>query len=266
MFKLLKKKIFIGLLLVLLTSCVCFDRPACAEFIPRQGLDGEDHSATADEDWGSGGFRGPSEDSVSYHSAHEHSSEQVKHPTKQSKKRKISSNFFMRYRKDFIDLCDGLKRDGRQEVAFAILELNSEKDKECTACRPLLRTFAAACKPNKKSTRKLKHSADHKKEPEAINHQAVFRQRLPNLAVIDNALQLFRKIGDDVDGEFLPDVLQAFDRMQQILTWEKGRTAGEVEYFSTLTTYMDAPLKDYRRRLKRQEEAKGLQQANQESL
>ena len=131
-------------------------------------------------------------------------------------------------------LCETLQRDSRREGLYALLTARLPLTKGCPACRALLKEFSDACR-----------TPQHPPTPAHTLSQAPSllpgqpKEREPHLQVISAATAAFSSLAANPDSRSA--CLPAIEFLVQVLRDPEGKSKGELEYFSTLAEYMQAP-------------------------
>ncbi len=165
---------------------------------------------------------------------------------------KIRLPNFGRFKKQFVSVCEVIGEDLRREKLYEMLLSLSARNEECSSCRPLISTFAAACKlpVQRKKPKKKEADPEHsdvEKSMEEVDAEVVptptphkkTKQREPHAAVIALLSELFAEIRDS--GEDLSELVKAIDRLSVALSTHPSFTPGEREYFSIMAVYISAP-------------------------
>jgi len=191
---------------------------------------------------------------------------------------KFKMQIFTKHRNEFKAICNGVKQDGRLEVFYSMLDLNSYKDEKCVACRPFLQTFASQCKP---PVQREPHETKKPKEAEATKAPeegaaeppaeeapseptatplpvptSISKAREPNLAVLDAVSGVFSKMADEnKEAPELEDVLKAINRYTAVLLAPEGKTKAEQEYFDIVAEYSNRPFEALQKSLEKKKSA-----------
>ncbi len=144
------------------------------------------------------------------------------------------------------DVCEELKKDGRDAEFGELLDSFSQKDKDCSACRPLMRTLSVPCLPVKKpAIKKIKKPAEEGSEEEQPSPTPTLKpiapQRIPSAPAIRAVVEYAYEAADhDQAGE----LKKAFKKIEIAL--RSGQVKSDVarEYFDILLTYMLEPIEE----------------------
>lgn len=136
-------------------------------------------------------------------------------------------------------ICEELAKDGRAVEFGELIDSFSQKDKDCAACRPLLRTLSVPCLPVKKpSLRKPKRETEEEAE-EAPSPTPVPPQHVPSTlvirAVVDYAFEA-------PDHEQAGELKKAFKRIEIALRSGQVKSQAAREYFDILLAYLLDPI------------------------
>lgn len=135
---------------------------------------------------------------------------------------------FGRYERQFRDLFRFVALDGRAEKFQELMEVNTARDQECLACRPLFKSLAST---SKSALVRAKSAAGDS------GANGFARQREPRLEVLSSLLLVFREIKSDDEIKELS--LPAIRRLIRVLREEKSFSAAEREYFGYLADAID---------------------------
>ena len=167
---------------------------------------------------------------------------------------KLKTPNFGRFKRQFSQICDAVNEDLRREKLYELLFSISERNEECVACRPLINTFAAACKPavvkQKKEKKKPEAQADAESEDEKSTQEETTesptptpslrtKQREPHAAVIALVSELFQEIAASEENQ--TEVVKAVDVLARALSGHPSFSAAERGYFSIIAEYLKAP-------------------------
>lgn len=143
------------------------------------------------------------------------------------------------------DVCAELKKDGRDLEFGILLDAFSQKDKNCSACRPLMRTLSVPCTPIKKPiVKKPKNTADEEpaETPEPTpTPKPITPQRIPSALTI-RAIVEFSYAAADHDQA--AELKKAFNKIEIALRSGQVKSEAAREYFDILLAYMLDPLKE----------------------
>lgn len=85
----------------------------------------------------------------------------------EKQKRKIPFKGYGKFARNFKELCDGIRADGRDKVLHDLLQPYLEQDEECLACQPLFKSISFNCKPKKLKETKPKRKKGEEGETPA---------------------------------------------------------------------------------------------------
>lgn len=176
----------------------------------------------------------------------------------QQEKKKVrkSKSFrgYMQMRPQFVALCKGLHRDGRDHLIENLIYEHQQKRDDCIACKPFMKTFYSACKlgvkkakKKKPKTKKKKSKKEEDKEKEELakaekekEEQAhvFFKQRTPNPQVLSMLLEIFGEIVNEP--KMAEESFLAVEYFINILSNYQGGTKSEYEYIDSLIRYISA--------------------------
>lgn len=142
-------------------------------------------------------------------------------------------------------VCSELAKDGRAQEFGILLDEFSASDKECPACRPLMRTLSVPCMPaaTPKLPKKKASSEDEIAEPTATP-KPIILQRLPSAGVIRSVVEFAFEAADH---EQVMELSKAFDKIEIAL--RSGQVSSETSraYFDVLLEYLLEPLKNIKK-------------------
>lgn len=144
-----------------------------------------------------------------------------------------------RYQGLFQAVCTELRSDGRSQKLYDISASAADvKEDDCMACRPLLKSFAVACKPTGSRKSKTLTPIPPQREPRAAALVTV--SKLAETLVQDDAT--------------IKETLKAAEKFVQLISVKEGFTPGERDYFAILAEYFDRPFRIKRKTMQDAEE------------
>ncbi len=132
-----------------------------------------------------------------------------------------------KYRESFGALCAKIDQDGRRDKIYEILSSATGKDEACVACSPLIKMFAASCKPARQT----------KKAPEPGKKK--YKQRDPHVQVLEGITKISSAMADEKD--IFMESKKAISKLTALLRNPENKSEGEKDYFSVLADYFQAP-------------------------